>query len=374
MAKVLKKGMAEIFQPWRMNQLTIPNRLVRSATWEGLATPDRGEPTGRLIKALCDLALGGVGLIITGYAFIHPWGKGRPRQTGVHLDDLITPLRRLSDAVHQAGGLVAVQIVHAGGQTRAQLIGRQPLGPSAMTHPFYNQPVDAMSCGQVQDTIGDFARAAGRVKAAGFDGVELHGAHGCLINQFLSPLTNQREDDYGGGLENRARFALEVLSAARSEVGRDFPLFVKLNSADYQYNGLALEEGILVARALDLVGVDAIEVSGGTPAAGKLSATRLVRGAGEEGYFLPNAVAIKEVVSCPVISVGGWRSRARVAQALQQVDAVALCRPFIRQPDLAKRWKNGEEESTCLSCNQCFEMGMRQGLGCAQLARSQADP
>lgn len=362
--------MADIFQTWRIKGLSIPNRLVRSATWEGLATPEEGLPTPSLVQALRELARGGVGLIITGYAFIHPRGRGRPRQTGAYSDAHIRPLARIAKAVHEAGGLAAVQIVHAGGQTRAEWIGQRPLGPSALVHPAYQEQVEEMSRVQVEDTIADFGRAAARVKAADFDAVQLHGAHGCLINQFLSPLTNRRQDDYGGSPENRARFAYQALEAARGEVGPEFPVLVKLNSADYEEGGLVLEESLQVARGLDQRGADAIEVSGGTPAAGRLSAVRRVRGPEDEGYFLASAAAVKQAVSCPVICVGGWRSKARVMQALEQVDAVAMCRPFIRQPDLARLWRDGEEPAACTSCSQCFAEGMRRGLGCAQLRRA----
>ena len=362
--------MAEIFTPWKMKDLTIPNRLVRSATWEGLAEAD-GTPTHDLINALGDLAEGGVGLIITGYAFILPEGRGLPKQTGVHIDAMVGPLTRISDAMHKAGGLAAMQIVHAGGQTKAEWIGGQPMGPSAMVNPAFKEEVGELSLMHIEDIIDAFAMAAARVKAAGFDAVQLHGAHGYLINQFLSPLTNRREDDYGGNPANRARFAYDVLSATRQAVGPRYPVFIKLNSADYVEGGLALEEGLAVAQGLSQRGIDGIEVSGGTPAAGKLSASRVVKEASDEGYFLTNAVAIKKVVSCPVICVGGWRSRSEVEKALDQVDAVALSRPFIRQPDLANRWKAGEEKAACISCNQCFKVGMKQGLGCGQELKKQ---
>lgn len=362
--------MADIFTPWQIKDLNIPNRLVRSATWEGLADDD-GAPTHELINALADLAEGGVGLIITGYAYISPKGLGMPKQTGVHIDALVGPLTRISDAVHKAGGLVAMQIVHAGGQTKSKWIGGQPMGPSAMVNPAFGEEVAEMSLMQIEDTIDAFAMAAARVKAAGFDAVQLHGAHGYLINQFLSPATNQRTDDYGGSPAKRARFAYEVLAAARQAVGPRYPVFIKLNSEDAVEGGLTLEEGVAVAQGLSQRGIDAIEVSGGTPAAGKLSPSRVVKEAGDEGYFLPNAVAIKKVVSCPVICVGGWRSRAEVEKALDQVDAVALSRPFIRQPDLANRWKAGEDKATCISCNQCFSVGMKQGLGCGQELKKQ---
>ena len=362
--------MADIFTPWQIKDLTIPNRLVRSATWEGLADDD-GAPTHELINALADLAEGGVGLIITGFAYIMAEGLGRPKQTGVHIDALVGPLTRISDAVHKAGGLVAMQIVHAGGQTKSEWIGQQPMGPSAMVNPAFDEQVVEMSLMRIEDTIDAFAMAAARVKAAGFDAVELHGAHGYLINQFLSPATNQRTDDYGGTPANRARFAYDVLAATRQAVGPNYPVFIKLNSDDAVEGGLTLAESVSVAQGLFQRGIDAIEVSGGTPAAKKLSASRVVKEASDEGYFLSNAVAVKKVVSCPVICVGGWRSKAEVEKALDQVDAVAMSRPFIRQPDLANRWKAGEDKATCISCNQCFSVVMKQGLGCGQELKKQ---
>lgn len=363
--------MADIFTPWRINDLTIPNRLVRSATWEGLAGDD-GAPSHDSINLTAELAEGGVGLIITGYAFIRPEGRGLFRQTGIHIDAMVGPITRMSDAVHQSGGLVAMQIVHAGGQTNPEWIGQDPLGPSAIVHPAFGGQVQALSQTQIWDLVGAFAAAAARAKAAGFDAVQLHGAHGYLINQFLSPNTNLRDDQWGGPLANRARFGLEVVKACRQAVGPRYPLFIKLNSQDAFPGGLELDDAVEVARLLDQAGIDAIEVSGGVPAAGKLSPSRVVKTPADEGYFLSNAQAIKAVVKCPVISVGGWRSRGRIEAALESVDAVSMSRPFIRQPHLANLWKNGSQEpATCISCNGCFVVGRKQGLACAQELKAQ---
>ncbi len=363
--------MADIFTPWRINDLTIPNRLVRSATWEGLAD-DEGVPSHDSINLTAELAEGGVGLIITGYAYVRPEGRGLFRQTGVHIDAMVGPIARMSDAVHQSGGLVAMQIVHAGGQTNPEWIGQDPLGPSAIVHPAFGGQVQALSETQIWDLVGAFAAAAARAKAAGFDAVQLHGAHGYLINQFLSPNTNLRDDQWGGPLANRARFGLEVLKACRQAVGPRYPLFIKLNSQDAFPGGLELADAVEMARLLDQAGIDAIEVSGGVPAAGKLSPSRVVKKPEEEGYFLPNAQAIKAVVKCPVISVGGWRSRGRIEAALDSVDAVSMSRPFIRQPHLANLWKNGSQEpATCISCNGCFVVGRKQGIACAQELKAQ---
>lgn len=364
--------MADIFTPWRLGELSIPNRLVRSATWEGMAQPD-GTPTIDTANLTAELAEGGVGLIITGYAFVHSLGRGLPAQTGVHIDAMVGPLTRISDAVHKSGGQVALQIVHAGGQTRSDWIGGQPLGPSAMVHPAFKEEVAQLSKDQINDIVGCFAMAAARGKAAGFDAVQLHGAHGYLINQFLSPNTNQRDDEYGGSALNRARFACEVFSAVRNAVGPHYPVFIKLNTVDSLEGGLVLSDALQAAVKLDQMGIDAIEVSGGVPAAGKLGSARVVKNADDEGYFLANAQAVKAAVKCPVIVVGGWRSRAKVEDALDKVDAVSMSRPFIREPHLANQWKGGANANArCISCGGCFKTGMEGGVACAQELKEQA--
>jgi 2,4-dienoyl-CoA reductase-like NADH-dependent reductase (Old Yellow Enzyme family) len=332
-----------------------------------MAKPD-GTPTEDTVNLTAELAEGGVGLIVTGYAFISPEGRGLPRQTGVHIDAMVGPLTRISDAVHKCGGLVALQMVHAGGQTRAEWIsGQTPLGPSALVHPAFKEQVQELSIAQIADIVEAFAAGAARAKAAGFDGVQIHAAHGYLINQFLSPNTNQRRDGYGGSLNNRARFCYEVYCAVRQAVGPKFPVFIKLGSEDGLEGGLKLGDAVAVAAELSSLGMDAIEVSGGVPAAGKKAAARVVTKPEEEAYFLDNARTVKARVSCPVIAVGGFRSRAVVEGALDQVDAVAMSRPFIRQPDLARKWKEGGTDGAeCISCGKCFRLGLQDGIACGQ--------
>jgi 2,4-dienoyl-CoA reductase-like NADH-dependent reductase (Old Yellow Enzyme family) len=359
--------MDTLFTPWKLGSLEIPNRLVRSATWEGMAL-DNGAVTDALAEVTADLARGGVGLIITGYAFVLPEGRGLPKQIGVYSDELVDSLGRMTDAVHEANGLVALQIVHAGAQTRSEWIGRTPLGPSAMIHPSFGEPVEGLALDQISEIVTAFASAARRARAAGFDAVQLHAAHGYLINQFLSPHTNRRDDHYGGSLEGRASLCFDIFDAVRAEVGPDFPVFIKLNSEDCVEGGLELADAVEVARGLSERGIDAIEVSGGVPYAGKKGAARLVRNRDEEGYFFANARAIKEVVDCPVLFVGGIRSRSVIEHALEEIDAVSICRPFIRQPTLANLFREHLiDKADCVSCGKCLEATMENGLSCGVL-------
>ena len=361
--------MADIFTPWQMNQLQIPNRIVRSATWEGMALPD-GTPTQETALLTAGLAEGGVGLTITGFAYVSEHGKALPGQTGIHIDAMVGPLTRISDAVHKSGGLVAVQIVHAGGQGLSKVLGRKPLGPSAMVNPASNEEIEELSKTQIEDIVEDFAMGAARAKAAGFDAVQLHAAHGYLLAQFLSPLTNKREDEYGGDAEGRSRLAWQVCREARNAVGPGYPVFIKLNTTDGIEGGITLEDSLVCAKGLLEAGIDAIEVSGGVPQAGKLGPARLVKEPEDEGYFLDNAVAIKHAVDCPIIVVGGWRSRERIEAALDQVDAVALSRPLVRQPDLPNLWKQGgQEPAACISCGGCFVTARKGHLECLVLLK-----
>lgn len=361
--------MADIYTPWKLGNLEIPNRLVRSATYEGLGEAD-GTPKIELANLLAELAEGGVGLIIAGYMHVRPDGLGLPNQTGIFMDAHVGPLTRITDAVHKSGGIVSAQIVHAGGQTRTKWTGSDKLyGPSAITHPAFGEQVTEMSKQDIADFVQAFANGAARAKAAGFDAVQLHGAHGYLINQFFSPNCNLRTDEYGGDVAGRSRFCTEVYDAVRQAVGPEFPVFIKLNTTDALEGGLELDDALEIAKMLDARGIDAIEVSGGVPAAKKNSPSRMVKDPADEGYFLENAKAVKAAVKCPIIVVGGWRSKARVEDALDSVDAVAMARPLIRQPDLAKQWADKTQEpATCLSCGKCFGTAMAGHLYCAASA------
>jgi 2,4-dienoyl-CoA reductase-like NADH-dependent reductase (Old Yellow Enzyme family) len=201
--------MATLFEQTTINGMPLRNRLVRSATWEGMCETD-GRPTERLINCYSDLAKGGVGLIISGYTFVSPEVKQLPGKMGIHIDDFAPEMKALTKAVHDEGGKICIQLVHAGGQTDTSNAGRQPLAPSAVeVEQFPEMPVE-LTKRDICDIVTAFREGARRARAWGFDAVQLHGAHGYLINQFLSPLTNRRTDEYGGSIENRSRFLFEV--------------------------------------------------------------------------------------------------------------------------------------------------------------------
>ncbi len=284
----------KIFEPTTINGLELANRLVRSATWEGLADLDGGV-NDRLLEIYRLLADGGVGLIITGYISVRSDGRQCTTQMSAHSDRFLPGLAKLADEVHSRGGKVVGQIVHCGGQaTREANDGRDPVAPSAVSSPGYPEVPRELSTDDIGDIVSRFAQAARRLRETGYDGVQLHGAHGYLMSQFLSPVRNQREDAYGGSLENRARFARETYGAVRSAVGPDWPVMIKLNAHDFLEDSTTEEDSTYLAAALAESGIDAIEVSGGTGGSGKLGpARKKIETQEDEAYFLPQAEAIR---------------------------------------------------------------------------------
>jgi len=356
--------MATLFEETEIKGLKIKNRMVRSATWEGMCEPD-GRPTAKLVRCNGELAAGGVGLIISGFAFVRPEGKQLPGKMGIHTDDFADDFKALTGAVHDAGGKIAIQLVHAGGQTDTRNAGRKPLAPSAVKVDQFPELPQEMTADDIRAIVGAFGEGARRARDWGFDAVQLHGAHGYLINQFLSPLTNRRSDGYGGSIETRSRFALDVYGAVRSAVGADFPVMIKLNAADNLSGGLEVDDAVVAAQQLAEAGIDAIEVSAGTPASGdKSPARQKIDQPEKEGYNLEPARRLKAAVGCPVMVVGGFRSYGVAEKTVNEngLDYVALSRPLIREPNLPGRWLQGDRSpAKCISCNGCFKPGLTKG-------------
>ena len=349
--------MSKLFETTEIKGMQLANRFVRSATWEGMASED-GACTPRLIDLIARLAQGGVGLVITGHAYVRTDGQAVRWQLGVYKDQLIKGLREMTRSVHNHGSRIALQITHAGLFANPELTGQQPMAPSRVEG-FTQTAGEEMTVEDIRAIVESFREAARRAKEANFDAVEIHAAHGYLLSQFLSPAFNQRTDAYGGTVENRTRLLLDILRALRTQLGPQFPILVKLNSEDFLDGGLTVEESVQVGALLQESGIDAIELSGGTIASGKLGPSRRgITSEGKEAYFREAAKLFKEKLRVPLILIGGIRS-FQLAQKLVEetyTDYIAMSRPFIREPGLINRWASGDHRrATCLSDNQCFK-------------------
>lgn len=348
--------MSTLFESAKISSMVLRNRFVRSATWEAMATAN-GQVTPRLVDTTAALARGGVGLIISGHAYIRPAGQAGPLQLGAYKDDLIPGLRQMAAAAHDHGAKILLQIAHAGYFAAHNLTGMPPLAVSASVK-LDDIPRREFTAADIADVAQAFAAAAGRAKAAGFDGVQIHSAHGYLFNQFLSPLFNRRADEYGGSLANRARVHLETIRAVRRTVGADYPILIKANGRDYAEGGLELEESVEAAALMEQAGLDAIELSSGMTKFSKFGSARTgITAQAKEAYNQEEAKAFKRRLKIPLILVGGIRSLT-VAERLVRdgvCDFISMSRPFIREPGLVNRWKSGDRrKATCISDNLCF--------------------
>jgi 2,4-dienoyl-CoA reductase-like NADH-dependent reductase (Old Yellow Enzyme family) len=344
-----------LFEPGRINTMTLSNRFVRSGTWDGLATDD-GECTPRMIRIMTQLAQGGVGLIITGHAYVHKHGQHSPWQLGIHKDKLIPTLRAMTDAVHEKGGKMVVQLGYGGAY-------------------LSKSRVRQMSVQDIRDVVDSFGQAALRAQKAGFDGVQIFAAHGFFLSQLLCPRYNDREDGYGGAIQNRARALIEVLRSVREKVGRGYPVLVKLNGQDFVEGGLCLEDSLTVGIMLEQGGIDAIELSGGLLNSPNLMKNS-IRSEEEEAGFRQEACAFKKQVHVPLILVGGIRSYPVARKLVEEgtADFVSMSRPFICEPDLVSRWQSGDlRTAQCISCNNCVEEVKKgEGLICVPLEEASA--
>ena len=356
--------MSNLFETCEINGMKLANRFVRSATWEGMAADD-GACTPKLIDLMAELAKGGVGLIISSHAYVSPEGQAGPWQLGVYKDELISGLTEMTKAVHDHGGKIVIQLAHAGYFANAKLTGQTPIAPSN-AEGFAKGPRQEMNADEIQGVVKAYGAAAKRAQTAGFDGVQIHCAHGYLLSQFLSPAFNQRKDEYGGDILNRARALIEVLREIRQVVGKDYPVLVKMNCQDFIENGLQPEDSLQAGKMLVENGIDAIELSGGVLIGGKLSPSRMgIKSEEKEAYFQNEARTFKRKVNVPLILVGGNRSFQVAERIVNEgvADYISLCRPLIREPDLVNRWKSGDlSKAACVSDNMCFEPA-RKGDG-----------
>ena len=338
----------KLWEKGTIGAMELDNRVVRSATNEHLTGRD-GRVTAAYLEVYETLARSGAGLILTGHMTVD--GRGRADGTQICLDapGAEEELARLARVIHQAGGKAAVQISHGGLKAPAAVNGRPGRGPSAV------DGGEEMSPAEIAALPKQFARGARLAQAAGFDGVQLHLAHGYLLSEFLDPYYNRRTDSYGGSAENRRRIVEEVVAAVRAACGPAFPLLVKINATDVEDTPGFLEDQIALCRRLETLGVDAVEVSG--------HGFNTLRRQGP--YFLPHTLAIRRAVSIPVLAVGGLRAPEEMEAVLGQgADFISLSRPFIAQPELMDDLRRGEK-SKCVSCNSCYKIYRTQFKRCA---------
>ena len=389
----------KVFEPMQLAGIPLNNKIIRSATLEGMSD-ERGYPTEQLKKKYIQLAKGEVGAIITGLTGIQQNGKAMYRMQMIDKDDFIAAYRLLVDAVHEYNTPMIMQIAHCGRQTRSKITGETPVAPSALKDKMFSEErPHELSDTEIEGIIDQFVQAIGRAQMAGFDGVQLHAAHGYLLSEFLSPYMNRRQDKWGGNTQNRFRIVQEIYQRSRKVFG-DFPILIKMNAYDGRRNGMRLEEAVKIAELLERFGCSAIEVSCGVIEDGFYT----VRGESLPldalftyhfkfkalpsfikammrpfanivmppvrpltNYNVPAAQTIKAHVSIPVIVVGGIRSLDDMNQIIlnQQADMVSMCRPFIIEPDIVKKLKEGRQQvSKCISCNYCVIAAEERPLQC----------
>jgi 2,4-dienoyl-CoA reductase-like NADH-dependent reductase (Old Yellow Enzyme family) len=365
-----------LFEPLRIGRVEIANRFVRSATYFGLAD-DGGRVGDASVELMRTLTEGEVGLIITGYAFVMRSGQCFADMNGIDRDEQIAGYRRMTDAVHERGGRIAMQIAHGGsGATQVRRRGEERLVVSVLdAQRARGERVREMSEADIEAIVDAFGQSARRVQEAGFDGVQIHGAHGYLVTQFLSPSSNRRGDRWGGSLENRMRFVIEVTRRVRAQVDGDFPVMIKLGCRDYldDGEGLSIDEGAEVAAALEREGVCFVEVSHGMRGRAFRQRTTGKKTAPiQEAYLLPDAKIVRSRISVPLALVGGLRSLPVMEEVVASgvADCVSLCRPLIREPDLVQRWREGDTRpADCISCWGCLKTDRagRSEVRCRQL-------
>ncbi|MEH6785208.1 MAG: NADH:flavin oxidoreductase/NADH oxidase family protein [Alcanivorax jadensis] len=330
--------------------ITLKNRFAKSAMSEALGTIDN-HVTPALERLYGRWAQGGTGLLITGNIMIDRNHTGEPRNVVLEDERDMALLKRWADAGKNQGNDIWVQLNHPGKQIPRMLASGDTLAPSAV--PFGKELKSAFKTpralteDEIFDIIRRFATSSALAKKAGFTGVQIHGAHGYLVSQFLSGHHNRRTDKWGGSLENRMRFPLEIYRAIRDAVGPDYPVSIKLNSADFQRGGFTEEESMTVAETLANEGLDLLEISGGNYENPAMAGARGVRESTvkREAYFLDYAQAIRKRVSTPLMVTGGFRSAEAMAQAVESgaTDLVGIARPLAVEPDLANRILAGQE-------------------------------
>lgn len=356
---MIKRGrdLNTLFEQSSIGSLTIKNRFIRSATWENMAT-DQGHMTECLYDIYEELAKGEVGLIVTGYANIVEEEKPNAGMMGMYNDSFITGYKKLTNLVHDNDAKIIMQLAYGGTKTTHNVGERVIYAPSDVPEIGTKTKGKVMNQSEINYIVDAFAKAAFRAKQSGFDGIEIHAAHTYLINQFLSPFYNRREDQYGGCLENRMRFLIEIYRECRLLVGNDFPIIVKLTATEFFDGGLSFDDTREICKKLDQIGVDALVISGNIHGKANTMIGEVFDGhtIQEEGYFVEFGHTISQIVNVPVITVGGLSSIEAIEAISNSTNIkyFAMSRPLLSEPGLVKRWQEGcKDPVLCERCSKC---------------------
>ncbi|HWQ42734.1 MAG TPA: NADH:flavin oxidoreductase [Desulfosporosinus sp.] len=327
--------MSYLLKPLQAGSLTLSNRLVMPPMATAKSDPD-GKVNQSVLNYYAEKSEGGyLSLIIIEHSFIQLDGKASDLQLSVSEDSVLEGLRKLAEVIHRNGSKTMMQINHAGSNTTLEITGTTPVAPSAVPHPRRGSMPNELTREQIANIINSFQAAARRTKEAGFDGVEIHSAHGYLLNQFFSPLTNKRTDEYGGNVQNRIRLHLQIIEAIRAAVGDDFPILLRLGASDYKEGGITIDDSQIAAQEFEKAGVNILDISGGFTG-------YTVPDLGGQGYFASLSGAIKKVVSIPVILTGGITDVQAAEQLLaeEKADLIGVGRAILNNSKWAEQALN----------------------------------
>jgi 2,4-dienoyl-CoA reductase-like NADH-dependent reductase (Old Yellow Enzyme family) len=356
--------MTSLFDTLKINGLEIGNRFIRSATMDSMA--ENGMVSDAELKLYEDLGKGEIGLIMSHGLYPTQEGKASPGQLSVHTDEAIPSLTKLVQKVHKNGGKIAAQILHGGWLCNPRVTGVPPVGPSAITNPQSGVQVRELSSDEIYELVDSYKQASRRIIESGFDGIQLHGAHSWLLSVFLSPVTNKRDDEWGGNNEKRATLVKRICEGIREVAGKNYPVMVKLGIKDYHPEGKSIKEGIEQAKILENSGVDSIEVSEGL----EEDFFHHIRAEATSPYYVEECRQVKKALSIPVMLVGGVRTLYDMKKIIDDgvADAVSMCRPFIMDPYLVKNIRAASSDgSKCTSCNKCIRQMGQGKLQCVLL-------
>ncbi len=366
MSKKWRFDMKKVFEPIKINKLEIKNRMVVSAMVTNYCTAD-GMATEKFIAYHEHKAKGGWGLIITEDYMVNPTAGGFVKLPGLWNDVQIESHKKLTSRIHEAGGKIAAQIYHAGRETSSAITGVQPIAPSALKDPTMPEIPRELTIDEIHTLVEEFGDCAKRAQAAGFDAVEVHGAHGYLVGAFMSPFSNKRFDEYGGTITNRARFAIEIVKNIKEKCGQDYPVIYRMSAIEYVHGGLDIEESKVISRLLEEEGVDCIHCSQGVYASTQVIIPPSII---PRAAYVDNAAAIKSVVNTPVIAVGRIND-VEIAESLLvsgKADMVTMARASLADPDMPNKvqYGRGDEVIRCIGCLQgcAGENGKGNGVRC----------